>query len=149
MARRRHDPQGAKIPQGYDEVRTIEDHSAFFWGIERLPELDFLLDEPRLQRLEELPNRSTLTEEDNLAQCVNELRRAGCRVAYAVITTPDLAHYNLHVVRTLATGLQPIHFGDGLARLGGSRLYDVPRGLGHSHRANRDGAFNPCPHPLA
>ena len=53
------------------------------------------------------------------------------------------------IVRAVATGLQPIHFGHGEARLGGRRLYEVPQILGYTTRSTRADDLNPCPHPLA
>jgi ribosomal protein S12 methylthiotransferase accessory factor len=76
------------------------------------------------------------------------LQNAGCRVLYADLTTPDLVAYPIRVVRTLATGLQPIHFGYGEERLGGKRVYQLPRALGYSTSDRDEASFNPCPHPL-
>lgn len=52
------------------------------------------------------------------------------------------------MVRTLATGLQPIHFGYGEERLGGTRLYRLPRLLGYGTSDRNEASLNPCPHPL-
>jgi ribosomal protein S12 methylthiotransferase accessory factor len=147
--RRRLELRGVKIPQRYEDVQTIEDHSAFFWDPARLDELGFLLEGSRMQELEELPSWNSASEDDALSHCVQALRAVGCRVAYVEITTPDLADYELHVVRTLATELQPIHFGNGLARLGGNRLYNMPVTLGDTRNTSLARELNPCPHPLA
>jgi ribosomal protein S12 methylthiotransferase accessory factor len=130
-------------------VQTLEDHSAFFASEAHRGELTFLLENGRRQRLEGLPNRSTGSFRDDLAFCLDALARAHCAVVFADLTTPDVRQFGLHVVRTLATGLQPIHFGHGAARLGGRRLYDVPARLGHGAGPRREQDLNPCPHPLA
>jgi ribosomal protein S12 methylthiotransferase accessory factor len=80
---------------------------------------------------------------------VEALTGAGCRVAYVDLTTDDVAPYGIRVVRTIATGLQPIHFGHGEERLGGRRLFEVPRALGHATASRTEADLNPCPHPLA
>jgi hypothetical protein len=128
-------------------VQTLEDHSAFFASEAHRGELTFLLENGRRQRLEGLPNRSTGSFRDDLAFCLDALARAHCAVVFADLTTPDVRQFGLHVVRTLATGLQPIHFGHGAARLGGRRLYDVPARLGHGAGPRREQDLNPCPHP--
>jgi ribosomal protein S12 methylthiotransferase accessory factor len=61
----------------------------------------------------------------------------------------DIAGHGFHVVRTLITGLQPIHFGYGEERLGGRRLFELPQKLGFADRARAVTDLNMCPHPLA
>jgi ribosomal protein S12 methylthiotransferase accessory factor len=131
------------------EVRGIEDHSAFFAQRASLPELDFLLQGGRRRRLADLGSLAKADAGTDLATCVAALRKIGCRVAYAELTTADLAGYPIHVVRTLATGLQPIHFGDGLARLGSARLYEAAARMDPGHPPGNEDSLNPCPHPLA
>jgi ribosomal protein S12 methylthiotransferase accessory factor len=135
--------------RSYEDVRTLDDHSAFFMLPERLSELSFLLQNNCTQQLEDLPNHSLGSAQEDLNACVTALNNAGCRVIYADLTTPDLVGFKIRVVRTIATGLQPIHFGHGHERLGGSRLYEVPRRLGYTSDNTTEASLNPCPHPLA
>jgi ribosomal protein S12 methylthiotransferase accessory factor len=139
----------ASAPRTYSDVATIEDHSAFFWAPAQLKEMDFLLTGSRIQRLDALENSSTGSCERDVDLCVGALVKAGCRVAVAELTTPDLRDFQIHVVRAIATGLQPIHFGVGRERLGGTRLFEVPYRLGYSKACGTEGDLNPCPHPLA
>jgi ribosomal protein S12 methylthiotransferase accessory factor len=130
-------------------VKTLHDHSAFLMRPERRSELAFLLDHGRRQSLDALPNRSSGDAERDLETAVNGLVAAGCRVAYVDLTTADVRPYGIRVVRTLATGLQPMHFGHGEERLGGPRLFDLPRVLGYATETRGERDLNPCPHPLA
>jgi ribosomal protein S12 methylthiotransferase accessory factor len=57
--------------------------------------------------------------------------------------------YPIRVVRALITGIQPIHFGHGLERLGGRRLYELPWKAGFTERPTSETSLNACPHPLA
>jgi ribosomal protein S12 methylthiotransferase accessory factor len=70
-------------------------------------------------------------------------------VAYVDLTLPDIASVSLYAVRVLASGLQPIHFGHGYERLGGSRLFELAMELGLDNRVRTPADLNPCPHPLA
>jgi ribosomal protein S12 methylthiotransferase accessory factor len=54
----------------------------------------------------------------------------------------------MRVVRTIATGLQPIHFGYGEERLGGKRIFQLPRILGYASMDSDESTLNRCPHPL-
>ena len=144
----REHPPAAKF-KSYEDVHTLEDHSGFLSDPARLGEFSFLLDNGRTQRVEELPNRSRGEVEADLETVTNDLRGAGCRVLSAELTTPDVVPYGFRVVRTIATGLQPMHFGHGEERLGGRRLFEVPFKLGHAPAPRAEADLNPCPHPLA
>ena len=148
QSRRRGRRPGAVDPVAYHEVRSIEDHAAFAAHINHLGEFAFLFEQEPRRSLAAMPNGSSGSIDRDLARCVELLRAAGSRVAYADLTTPDVAPY-VHVVRAIATGLQPIHFGFGQERLGGRRLYEVPRRLGHATGDRSESDLNPCPHPLA
>jgi ribosomal protein S12 methylthiotransferase accessory factor len=147
-ARRQGEREQGRGLKEYADVRTLEDHSSFFADAERLGELSFLLHGDRRPHRAP-PPRLAASAEDALRPCVEALARVGCRVAYVDLTTADVEALGVKVVRTFATGLQPIHFGHGEERLGGKRLYDVPRRLGYGHAVRTEGSLNPCPHPLA
>jgi ribosomal protein S12 methylthiotransferase accessory factor len=148
--RRRFIENGAgKNLRQYSDVKTLHDHSAFLMRPERRSELAFLLDHGRQQSLGELPDRSTRQTNRDLDTALSGLAAAGCRVAYVDLTTADVRPFGIRVVRTLATGLQPMHFGHGEERLGGRRLFDLPRTLGYARTRRDESDLNPCPHPLA
>jgi ribosomal protein S12 methylthiotransferase accessory factor len=134
--------------QGYHEVRTLEDHSSFFARPEQTGELSFLLDHPRTSSPTEIADFSSGDTATDLATVIRLLNQAGCRTAFAEITTPDLSDFPVRVVRAFATGLQPIHFGYGEERLGGHRLFTVARAMGFDHRVRTIAELNLCPHPL-
>jgi ribosomal protein S12 methylthiotransferase accessory factor len=148
LRRYRDNPPAGRL-KSYEDVKTLEDHSAFTGLPERIAEFSFLLENGVTQAIDALPNRSRDDVKADLDTCVQALTRAGCRVLYSDLTTPDVAEYGLRVVRTIATGLQPMHFGFGEDRLGGCRLYEVPRLLGIAPETRTERDLNPCPHPLA
>jgi ribosomal protein S12 methylthiotransferase accessory factor len=115
----------------YEDVRTLDDHSAFAALPERRGEFEFLWRDGATARISELPSR-----EADARACARELATLGIEVAAVELTTADVATTGYHVVRVVAGELQPIHFGFGEERLGGSRL------------SERDD-LNPCPHPMA
>ena len=99
--------------------------------------------------LADMPDHHRPTAEENLSFCRERLESSGSTVAYVDLTMPDLEPYPLSIVRTIATELHPIHFGFGEERLGGTRLFSVPRLLGYTDRDLTEADLNPCPHPLA
>jgi ribosomal protein S12 methylthiotransferase accessory factor len=133
----------------YEDVWTLDDHSAFAALPERRGEFAFLSAEGRSATLDELPSTSEGDVEADLLRCAAALREAGHRVAYADLTTSDVEPLGYRVVRVIVTGLQPIHFGFGNERLGGTRLYELPRRLGLRSEASTPAELNPCPHPMA
>jgi ribosomal protein S12 methylthiotransferase accessory factor len=133
----------------YEQVHTLDDHSHFFADPAHLPEIDFLLAAGPRRRLRDLPSRSLGSAADNLQACVAGLATLGIRALYADLTTDDLSGYPIRVVRTIAPGLQPMHFGHGQERLGGRRLFELPCRLGYASTPRSEADVNPCPHPLA
>jgi ribosomal protein S12 methylthiotransferase accessory factor len=133
----------------YEDVRTLNDHSAFASRRAGRDEFDFLLRAAGVVALDRLPSPVDGGPKELLAECVRRLTDDGHRVAYADLTLPDVAQAGIHVTRVLVTELQPIHFGHGFERLGGRRLFEVPRLLGLDHRTRAAADLNPCPHPLA
>ena len=146
--RYRNQPPADRLKR-YEDVRSVCDHSAFLSIPERLKEFDFLLKHGCRKKVQDLANKSLGTVERDLDACVNSLSHQGCRVCYVDLTTSDVSGCGMHVVRTLATGLQPIHFGFGMERLGGRRLFEVPQRLGLSPEVRAESDLNPCPHPLS
>lgn len=132
----------------YEDVQVIEDHAAFFFDRQRLPELEFMLRESKPVRLSSQgPIANSKAEQ--LRELVAEMARCGYDPMVVEITTPDLVNFPIHVVRTLVPGLQPIQFGFGHERLGCERLYRVPQLLGFSTRRAEEHELNYCPHPLS
>jgi ribosomal protein S12 methylthiotransferase accessory factor len=115
-----------KPPQGrlnrYEDVTTLDDHSAFMSQLERRPEFAFLWQSGEQKHVDELPNRSTGDAAQDLNHCAAELAAKGHRAAFVELTTPDLLGFDIHVVRVIVPELQPVHFGHGQERLGGERL---------------------------
>ena len=132
----------------FEGVRHLEDHGAIYAEPYMLDELDFLLATSRRTMLAQLPDLSCGDVEADLGRCVELLGKAGSRAAYVDLTTPDVTPFGLHVVRAVATKLQPIHFGYRRERLGGERVFDVPRILGYADRTRTVNDLNRCPHPL-
>jgi ribosomal protein S12 methylthiotransferase accessory factor len=133
----------------YEDVQTLDDHSAFASQRERRHEFEFLWARGTTVGIEDLPNPATGDARRDLDHTARALTAIGCRVAYVDLTLPDVAPTGIHVVRTIATGLQPVHFGHGTERLGGRRLFEAPQALGFDDRVRTVDDLNPCPHPLA
>jgi ribosomal protein S12 methylthiotransferase accessory factor len=141
----RSDPAKSR---SYEQVHTLEDHAAFAAHPANLAEFEFLLDGPVVDA-PGLANRAGGSVEADLEYCRERLEAAGCTVGYVDLTLPDLEPYGIHIVRAIATGLQPMHFGYGEERLGGRRPFTVPRVLGHTRDDLTEDDLNRCPHPLA
>ncbi len=148
VRRYRDQPPGDRLKR-IEDIKSLEDHSAWASMPERLGEFSFLLDNGHALRLEELLDYSTGSVAGDLEYCVATLQRCGSRALYVDLSTCDVEGYGIHVVRSIATGLQPIHFGWGEERLGGERLFELPHKLGFASASLTENELNPCPHPLA
>jgi ribosomal protein S12 methylthiotransferase accessory factor len=133
----------------YGDVRTLEQHAAYFFRRDHLHELDFLLERSASISIDEVQGHGGPAVDDDLRTLAGAFRAIGSRLLYRDVTTPDLSGYPIRVVRALAPHIQPIHFGHGQERLGGRRLYELPAQLGQSDGPRLEASLNPCPHPLA
>lgn len=142
-ARYREQPPAGRLDR-YEDVRSLDDHSAFAALPERRGEFEFLWRDGLSVRLADLPERPADAE-----ACAAALAASGYDVGYVELTTEDVAPSGYHVARVVATGLQPIHFGHGGERLGGERLFTLPVRLGFADGPVSVADLNPCPHPMA
>jgi ribosomal protein S12 methylthiotransferase accessory factor len=142
-----------KPPQGrlnsYEDVHTLDDHSAFMAQLDRRHEFSFLWQTGEKKGVDELPNPATGDSAQDLKRCADELAAGGHPAALVELTTSDVAEYGIHVVRVIVSGLQPVHFGYEQERLGGERLFTLPKQLGFAESVRSESDLNPCPHPLA
>jgi len=135
--------------EAYADVSTPSDHAAFFFRRDHLHELEFLLKPSSKMRIEEIPFSPGQSIREDLQVMRRALNRAGCRFFFRDLTTPDLLPFPVRVVRAMITEVQPMHFGYGLERLGGRRLYELPFKLGRTEKPTSEASLNRCPHPLA
>jgi ribosomal protein S12 methylthiotransferase accessory factor len=149
LLRRKHEEGAAKRLNSYADVATMEEHAAYFLRQDHLFEFDFLLHPGPKVGIDDQCSLPVATVDEDLKTLQSALAASGCRVFYRDLTTPDLEAYPVRVARVLITHLQPLHFGYGMQRLGGRRLYELPMKLGFRDTASSEATLNPCPHPLA
>lgn len=128
-------------------VATLEDHALLYAHPASQPALQFLLGQP----IEPYgwPAAPATAPVEQIESLVGFLRAEGSDILYRNLTPPELAGFGLHVVRVLIPDLQPIDFGWAGRRLGGARLYQLPRRLGLAQADATPAQLNPYPHPLA
>ncbi|MDA0183986.1 YcaO-like family protein [Solirubrobacter phytolaccae] len=127
-ARFRDRPPAGRLTRPED-VRLLDDHSAYAALPEQREQFAFLWRGGERASITDFEGHS-----DVLEDCAQALADLGYPPVYVELTTPDVRPSGYRIVRVLASGLQPIHFGFGQERLGGTRLGPE---------------LNPCPHPLA
>lgn len=136
----------AELAADHRQTSDRVDHLLLWASPHALPVLDFLRDTPIVARSWDdstPPNAS-----DQLRRLVEHFRAAGHDLIHIELTTADLAAYGLSVARVVIPDFQPTHFGWGEERLGGQRLFELPRQLGLRARRTTVGELNRYPHPL-
>ncbi len=128
-------------------VATLEDHALLYAHPASRAALGFLLEQP----IEPYcwPAAPALGAVEQIERLAGFLRAEGSDLLYRNLTPPELAGHGLHVVRVLIPDLQPIDFGWAGRRLGGARLFQLPRRLGLAQADATPAQLNPYLHPLA
>jgi ribosomal protein S12 methylthiotransferase accessory factor len=126
-------------------VATLHDHALLYTHPGARGAFTFLQRSPELVIDWSTPNSSVT---DRLQLLAEHFRTQRGDVLYYDLTSSDLMELGLRTVRVIVPGFQPLHFGRE-PRLGGRRLYELPRRLGISEVLARPELLNTDPHPLA
>ncbi len=126
------------------DVRSLEDHALLYANPSTAGAFDFLFDEKAEWRASKSWSSAAA-----LQHLLNHFESKGQEALYVNLTPPDLESLGLFTARAILPGFQPIWFGRQERRLGGRRLYELPRALGFTEEVTRPESLNPLPHPLA
>ena len=127
--------------------QNLMDHSLLYASREMLSALDFLLKVKPTAMKWDVSHPPAAAEQ--LRGLVKSLTDDGTDLIYVNLTPPELERRGLFTTRVIIPGSQPIDFGDGQRRFGGTRLYDLPVRLGFVERRPVIQDLNPDPHPMA
>jgi ribosomal protein S12 methylthiotransferase accessory factor len=149
-ARRRDPAVAARLAELLEDpsrVRELDDHDLLYAERSMTSQLAFLRDAP-FGPLGGAPATDG-TAEGNLAWLVEGLAAAGLDPIVVDLSADELVPLGIHAARGIVPTYQPIHFGANEARLGGSRLYEVPFLADAAGLARDSHGVNPSPHPLS
>jgi ribosomal protein S12 methylthiotransferase accessory factor len=133
----------------FENIKTIQDHELIYTSPKMVQAFDFLLHNNNSINFGEIPRVSQFdTDEQIITASLQRLKEIGADAISVDLTTPDISQFGLSVVRVIITGFQPIHFGYSETRLGGSRIFSLPKKLGYSNHVLNISDLNPFPHPL-
>jgi ribosomal protein S12 methylthiotransferase accessory factor len=132
----------------FGNVKTIQDHELLYTDPKRLCAFNFLLKNNRSISLSDLPRGTGGNLIEELDWCKNQIANLGVELIGVNLTTPDIGSLGLSVARVMITEFQPMHFGFNERRLGGKRLFELPKKLGFSDKILSRDDLNPFPHPL-
>ena len=125
---------------GAQPIRTLRDHLLVHAASRDLRErMRFLTTDGPSIDFAEIAGR---LPQGDLAERVAD---AGFEVIWHDVTSPDVAEHGLCTTRALMAGAQPLDNDHRFRHLGGRRLLDVPRALGHPVSMHE---LNPDPHPF-
>ena len=125
-------------------VKSLEDHALLYADASTADAFEFLDGESA-----DWPEISDIDTASALKKLLEYFTSVEQEVIYVNLTPPDLEPFGLFTVRAILPGFQPIWFGRQERRLGGTRLFDLPRRLGLSGGVATLESLNPLPHPLA
>jgi ribosomal protein S12 methylthiotransferase accessory factor len=134
---------------GFSELRSPGDHGNLYFAPEMLKHFDFILESNRYQSLDEVKDSSKKDPVSDLKYCLDIFRKEKMDVIAVDCTSSDVANTGLYVVKVIIPGMHPIGFGVHNQRLGGRRLYNVPKELGYTKQPIREEDLNMIPHFFA
>ncbi len=133
----------------FNELRSTEDHGNLYFAPGMLKHLDFIIESKKYQNLSEIKDLCTKDSLRDLKHCLSIFRKKKMDVIAVDCTTSDVANTGLYVIKVIIPGMQPIGFGMHNQRLGGRRLYHVPKKLGYTKLPTREEDLNMIPHFFA
>ena len=139
----------AELASAPSKVASLDDHDLVYADPSAAAAgMRFLRDAPQESWPDAVP--SLLAQgNDSLGFLTRSLANVAPDVLAVDVTPPDVAGLGVRVVRGLVPGFVPIWFGADQARLGGSRLLDMPGRIGLRPGPARLDELNLDPHPLA
>jgi ribosomal protein S12 methylthiotransferase accessory factor len=143
---RNHLPRIVPGPR-YENVVTLHDHGNLYCDPLNTPLTHFLF-APREIDFHELENLSTGDPKRDLHTVHARVKAVGHRLLLADVTSEDVGHLGLTVIRAVIPGFHPLFFGHTIRALGGTRLWEVPQKLGYAGITPAVGD-NPAPHPFS
>lgn len=132
----------------WEDVLVAADHVNFAADHDNRARFAWLTIDDEQRDLRDYDQPGSGDVEGDLEVVLDRIMAAGHRVYAANLTSEDVAGLGINVCRVIVPGYQPLLHGHRLRVLGGDRLYDAPRRLGH-RGITREGGGNPAPHPFA
>jgi ribosomal protein S12 methylthiotransferase accessory factor len=128
-------------------VATLDDHDLLYASPQMLGAFGFLLDRP----IEPVDWEPPVPDDApcRLRALTEHWAASGGDILYYNLTPPDMQDLGLYTARVIVPDAQPIYFGRQERRLGGRRLFSLPKELGLTGAASAPEGLNPDPHPLA
>lgn len=134
----------AELGKNPADVRSLEDHALLYANHSTTGAFDFLFGE-----MAEWQSGTSWSSPSALKHLLSHFELKGQEVLYVNLTSPELESLGLFTARAILPGFQPVWFGRQERRIGGRRLYELPRTLGFTIEATSPESLNPLPHPLA
>jgi ribosomal protein S12 methylthiotransferase accessory factor len=130
------------------DVHDFDDHIRFYADPASAGRVAFLDGSPRRRDVTRVAPLGGESAEERIHSLCARLGRRGAS-AYAVdVTSPDVRDAGLAVTRVVAPELCALDVEHRAQLLGGRRLYDEPRRLGHRAHTLTEDDVNPDPHPF-
>jgi len=127
------------------KVDELSDHDLLYSDPSMLNAFDFL----RKRKAEDIQWQDQLNlPEQNLSSLVNALKNIGSDLIYYNLSAPEFNDLGTYAARVILPDFQPIHFGAKRIRLGGERMFELPKRLGLKKVVSLSN-LNYNPHPLA
>ena len=127
-------------------VKTQKDHILYWHNRKNLTHMRFLTSSKQTINYTDFCKFDFPATTNALQLLANAVFRSGMKLYLANITTEDVAHLGLFVIRAVMPEAHSLSFGYGYEQIICSRLKSVPKFLGRSNIMS-NGHSNKTPHP--
>lgn len=149
--------QRLRLPQTQDRlkqllddpknVEELEDHDLLYGVPDKMAAFDFLFNQHEVDF--DWESEEEKSPQEQLELLTDFFMQQNSDFIYFNLTPPDMRQFGLFTARVILPDFQPIHFGYNNIRLGGNRLFELPKKLGFRVTRTPISELNMNPHPLA
>lgn len=137
-----------QIEKNSHNIYKINERGLFWSQKNKIKYLKFLLNNRKVESLNEIRKSLPFHNIDNLKTLLNIFKSKNMEIIFVDVTTCDIAKIGFRVVKVIIPKMQPLYLDERYKYLGGERLYKIPNYLDYKNKETKENELNKIPHPF-